>query len=90
MAIKNDGTVLESDVLSARSNLKVIFNWVVTLLEAAVMSSPHTSSTKPGPERDKELGGFGPYVHVKYFSEEKVDEDEDGFMDENDPDIIDF
>ena len=51
IAIKNDGTVQESKTLNvrARTDLKVVFNWVVALLKSAVMSSSYTSPTKPGP-----------------------------------------
>ena len=66
MTIKNDRAVLQSKALEvcSRADLKVI-SWVVMLLKAAVMPSPCTSPTKPGPQRGRE---FRLYVLVGRFS----------------------
>jgi hypothetical protein len=54
--------------------LKVAFNWIVDMLISAAKSSPSTSSTKHGKQRDGELEDFGSQVFLRLY---RPDDDED-------------
>jgi hypothetical protein len=55
--------------------LKIVFNFLLSMLSTAAESSPNISSTKPGSEQDEEIENFDRNVFVEVVEE---DTDMDG------------
>lgn len=60
MAIDVDGEIEESPIYNIRSrhDKNTVFNFIVTILETALKSSPTVTPTKAGEQRDKEINNF--------------------------------
>lgn len=69
MAINPDGQV-ESSVsydVTNRKGTKTILNFIVTILETAMRSSPSVSPTKPAAQREEEIQNYDEYVWSKIY-----------------------
>jgi hypothetical protein len=78
MSINAEGVVEVShqfDVLSPEG-CKTIFNFIVTILESAMKSSPNVTPTKAVEQREKEIGNFKEEVwskvYVSYLSSPEI------------------
>jgi hypothetical protein len=71
ICIRNNGTVMKSRQydLSLDGDLKSVFNFLLAMLITAAESSPHTSTTKPGPEQDEGIENFDRDIFVKVFED---------------------
>ncbi|KAI9776170.1 MAG: hypothetical protein M1839_000586 [Geoglossum umbratile] len=61
ICIRANGTVQQSrpyDIQRSDKDLKAVFNFVVSVLEVAMKSTPNATPTKPGVVREKEVDGF--------------------------------
>ena len=77
MCICNNGTVMKSlsyDISLDPRQLKLVFNFLLSMLITAAESSPNTSPTKPGLEQDEEIENFNRNVFVEVV-EEDIDMD---------------
>ena len=77
MCICNNGTVMKSlpyDISLDTRQLKLVFNFLLSMLITAAESSLNTSPTKPGPEQDEEIENFDQNVFVEVV-EEDIDMD---------------
>jgi hypothetical protein len=72
MCIRNNGTVMKSRQydLFLDGDLKSVFNFLLGMLITAAESSPNTSPTKLGAERDEEIENFDRDIFVKVFEDE--------------------
>jgi len=63
MAIDSDGSVLASTLYGREHDLPLIFNWVLTMIEAAARSKPTSA------ERDHdEIEGFRENLFVRFYT----------------------
>ncbi len=69
ICIAADGTINRSRIfdIGLASDLKMVFNFIITMMETAMKSTPNASPTKPGPLQEKEVGQFGGEVWLKVF-----------------------
>jgi hypothetical protein len=69
MCITANGTINRSRIfdIGLAGDLKMIFNFILTLMETAMKSTPNASSTKPGQLQEKEVGQFEGEVWLKVF-----------------------
>jgi hypothetical protein len=76
ICISPDGRVMESSTYDIRfpEQLKFAFNWIVDMLISAAKSSPSTSPTKLGKQRDGELEDLGSQVFLRLY---RPNDDED-------------
>jgi len=47
-------------------DLKLIFNFVITMMETAMKRTPNTSPTKPGRQQEKEVDQFEGAVWLRF------------------------
>jgi hypothetical protein len=76
LCIRNNGTVMKSmpyDVSMHGRHLKLVFNFLLSMLITAAESLPNTSPTKPGPEQDERIENFDQDVFVEVFEDIGVD-----------------
>lgn len=75
MAIKNDGEVLRSRPYEVnvhdQGDLKIVYNFIVTLLETACRSTPTTSPVK-SEKKAEEVKGFNSLVWAKMYGQQSV------------------
>ncbi|KAI9777920.1 MAG: hypothetical protein M1839_008455 [Geoglossum umbratile] len=73
MCIRNDGVVGQSEPYNIvkEGDLKTVFNFIVTMFETAVRSTPNVSPTKPGHQRDGEIGSFSSEVWDRAYTSYK-------------------
>jgi len=71
VCIRNDGSVMFSMTynLLHRGKLKTVFNFLLSMLDTAAKSSPHTSPTKRGPAQNDEIQNFDRDIFVKVFKD---------------------
>ena len=71
MCIRNNSTMIKSMQynLSFNRHLKLVFNFLLSILITIAESSPNTSPTKPGPEQDKRIENFDQDIFVKVFED---------------------
>ena len=89
MAINADGVVESSPIYDVmnREGGKTIFNFIVTILESAMKSSPIVTPTKSAEQQEKEINNFTgevwSKVYVPYLSSPRleVDGDDEEVMD---------
>jgi hypothetical protein len=69
MCITNSGVVEQSQRYSAMTDagLKTVFNFIVTILEAAMVSTPNATPTKPGKQQEKEIQSYDSEVWQKVY-----------------------
>jgi hypothetical protein len=72
------------DVSLSPKNLKLVFNFLLSILVPAAESSPNTSPTKPGTEQDERIKNFDQEVFVKVFEDLGTDVEEEDDMEEDD------
>lgn len=60
MAIDAEGEIEKSPIydITGPQHRKTVFNFIVTILETALKSSPTVKPTKAGEQRDKEINNF--------------------------------
>lgn len=60
MAIDTDGEIDQSPIynINGKHDRKTVFNFIVSILETALKSSPTVTPTKAGEQRDKEISNF--------------------------------
>ena len=92
VCIKDDGTIVQSPTwdTQAGGGLRMVFSFIVAMLETALKSTPTATTTKPGMLQDKEIHKFDDEVWSKVYTsmEESlvVDDDSEDDMD----DVIDL
>jgi len=71
--ITADGRIEESLIFNIKleDHLEMVFNFIVSMMETAMKSTPHATPTKPGQKRDKEIYQFEDEVWLKVY--EQVD-----------------
>lgn len=75
MVIDADGEIGRSPIyeIQERRGLKTVFNFIVTILETALKSSPTVTPTKAGEQCDNEINNFGreiwSVVHSPYLAD---------------------
>ena len=79
MAINADGNVESSppyDVMNPEGG-RTVFNFIVSILESAIKSSPTVTPTKASEQRENEIGDFGgevwSKVYVPYLSSPQIE-----------------
>jgi len=67
VCIKDDGTIVQSPTwdTQAGGGLRMVFSFIVAMLETAMKSTPTATPTKPGMLRDKEIHNFDDGVWSK-------------------------
>ncbi|KAI9774416.1 MAG: hypothetical protein M1840_004310 [Geoglossum simile] len=76
MSISNDGEVMASDLyfIERPEHMKTVFNFIVTILESALKSTPTVIPTKPGLQRDNEIAHYEKLVWADaYGGEQYID-----------------
>jgi hypothetical protein len=70
ICITADGTVEESDAfnINRTGGLKMVFSFIVTMMETAMKSTPNATPTKPGLLREKEVNQFKDEVWSKVYT----------------------
>jgi len=70
ICITADGTVNRSRIFDTglASDLKMVFNFIITMMETAMKSTPNASPTKPGQLQEKEVSHFESEVWLKVFT----------------------
>ena len=79
MAIDADGEIEESPIYNIRlqRDRKTVFNFMVTILETALKSSPTVTPTKAGEQRDKEINNFDGEIWSTVYSPYLADGEEE-------------
>ena len=69
ISIKDDGTILQSPTwdTQAEGGLRMVFSFIVTMLETALKSTPTATPTKPGVLQDNEIHNFDNEVWSKVY-----------------------
>jgi len=70
ICITADGDIERSSTfdIEFQRDLKMVFNFIVTMMETAMKSTPGATPTKPGGQREKEVNQFKDEVWSKVFS----------------------
>ena len=68
--ITEDGIVKSSEIFDVRvpKGLKYIFSFIVSMMETAMKSTPITTPTKPGLQRDREVSEFQDEVWTRVYA----------------------
>ena len=74
LCIRNDGTVMRSRPYDTfvKGHLKLVFNFLLSILTTAADSSPNTSPMKSGLERDEKIKNLDRDVFVKVVEDRDV------------------
>jgi hypothetical protein len=69
--ITEDGIIEKSAVFDTDfgSHLKIVFNFIITMMETAMKSTPNATPTKPGQQREKEVNHFKDEVWTKVYAQ---------------------
>ena len=62
------------DICLDTRHLKLVFNFLLSMLSTAAESSPNISSTKPGSEQDEEIENFDRNVFVEVVEDIDMDD----------------
>lgn len=80
--IKDDGTIVQSPTwdIRAAGGLRMVFSFIVAMLETALKSTPTSAPTKPGVLQDKEIHNFDDEAWSKVYTlmEESLAVDDNG------------
>ena len=70
VCIKDDGIIVQSPTwdTQAGGGLRMVFSFIVAMLETAMKSTPTATPTKPGMLRDKEIHNFDDEVWSKVYT----------------------
>lgn len=70
VCIKDSGAIVQSPTwdTQAEGGLKMVFSFIVAMLETALKSTPTATPTKPGPLQDKEIHNFDDEVWSKVYT----------------------
>lgn len=79
MTIDADGEIQQSSIYDINGKLdrKTVFNFVVTILETALKSSPTVTPTKAGKQRGKEINNFDEEIWSMVYSPYLADGEEE-------------
>jgi hypothetical protein len=68
--IAADGIIRQSTIfnINRERDLKVVFNFIITMIETAMKSTPNAIPTKPGQLQEKEVNHFEDEVWSKVYS----------------------
>ncbi|KAI9764380.1 MAG: hypothetical protein M1840_008518 [Geoglossum simile] len=95
MGITNSGTVEQSPSYNIMTDkgLRTIFNFIISILETAMKSTPNATPTKPGEKRDREVHDFHDevwdQVYVLYDkAKESLEMLEDPFKEDGDMEMV--
>lgn len=71
ICITADGTIERSLIfdIEYEKGLKTVFNFIVTMMDTAMKSTPNATPTKPGPLREKEVNHFQDEVWLKVYAQ---------------------
>ncbi|KAL2056961.1 hypothetical protein ABVK25_002700 [Lepraria finkii] len=82
VCIKDDGKIVQSPTWDTRAagGLRMVFSFIVAMLETALKSTPTSSPTKPGVLQDKEIHNFDDEMWSKVYTsmEESLAVDDNG------------
>jgi hypothetical protein len=86
ICITADGNIERSSTfdIDFGRDLKMVFNFIVTIMETAMKSTPNATPTKPGQQQEKEINNFNDEVWSKVFADSIVpcsDDDMEGVID---------
>jgi hypothetical protein len=70
ICITADGTIERSSIfdIELETDLKIVFSFIVTMMETAMKSTPNAMPTKPGQQREKEVNHFEHEVWMKVYT----------------------
>jgi hypothetical protein len=70
ICITADGIIEQSAIfnINLARDLKIVFNFIVSMMETAMKSSPNATPTKPGQLQEKEVNHFEDEVWSKVFA----------------------
>lgn len=86
VCIKEDGTIEDSDIFNINfaKGRKMVFSFIVTIIDTAMKSTPNATPTKPGDQREREINEFETEVwdpvFVKIQEVARICEEEDARM----------
>jgi hypothetical protein len=71
ICITVDGTIEQPSIFNIEfeKDLKIVFNFIVTMMETAMKSTPNITPTKPGLQQEKEINEFEDEVWSKVYAE---------------------
>lgn len=71
ICITADGSIERSPIfeIEFEKDLKMVFNFIVTMMETAMKSTPNATPTKPGKLREKEINHFEDEVWSKVYAQ---------------------
>lgn len=90
LCITEEGVVRLSRIfdIGKRGELKMVFSFIVNIIETAMKMTPTVTPTKPGPQRDLEIENYHDEVWTKIYS--CVDESVAVPSDSTEDDLIDI
>ena len=71
VCITADETIEQSAIftINLARDLKMVFNFIVSMMETAMKSTPNATPTKPGQLREKEINQFEDEVWTKVYAQ---------------------
>jgi hypothetical protein len=71
ICITADGSIQQSAIFNIdfESHLKIVFNFIVTIIETAMKCTPNATPTKPGQQQEKEVNHFEDEVWTKVYAQ---------------------
>lgn len=71
MCLKDDGEIVQSDIYAIGSahGLKMIYSFIVNMLDTAMKSTPTATPTKPGAQQEKVIHEYDSEVWSKVFKD---------------------
>ena len=69
VCITTDGVIEESVVydINKPAHLRMVYSWIIQMMDTAIKSTPNASPTKPGPQREWEIYNFEDEVWSKVY-----------------------
>ena len=70
LCITQEGMFRNSRIfdIEKRGDLKVVFSFIINMMETAMKMTPTVTPTKPGPQRDLEIGSYHDEVWTKIYA----------------------
>jgi hypothetical protein len=71
ICITADGSIKRSPIFEIgwEDDLKIVFNFIITMMETAMKSTPNATPTKPGQQQEKEINDFEDEVWSKVYEQ---------------------
>jgi hypothetical protein len=71
ICIRADGTIGQSSIFNIEfeSDLQIVFNFIITMMETSMKSTPTVTPTKPGQQQEKEVNHFEDEAWMKVYAQ---------------------